>query len=118
MLKITFPTLGMSGSAAAEVFFGPDPGQAAAGDIIGISASTLSSSLYMNIKKRGLFAYTMQGQLLWSVGPVINRFGYRQGCRKSPTDCYFSSTPVIDHCEARIYVLSLYSMNFLPKVTE
>ncbi|KAK4802027.1 hypothetical protein SAY86_000230 [Trapa natans] len=118
VLKITFPTLGSSRrSAAAEVLFGPDWGAAASdgGAIIGISTSALSSSLYMNIKKRGLFAYTMQGQLLWSLGPVLNRHGYRLGCRKSPTGCYFSSTPVIDHCEATIYVANtegeLYSVS-------
>ncbi|XP_031391140.1 protein GAMETE EXPRESSED 3 [Punica granatum] len=104
VLKITFPTLGTPGSGAAEVFFGPDPGQGTPGEIVGISVSTLSSSLYMNIKRRGLFAYTMQGQLLWSVGPVLNRFGYRQGCRKSPAECYYSSAPVIDQCEASIYI--------------
>ena len=90
---------------AVEVFFGPGLGEEG-GEIIGIAVSTLSSSVFINIKKRGLFAYRLQGNLLWSSGPVLYQSGYRQGCRKSVKDCYFASTPVIDQCEESIYVRS------------
>jgi len=88
----------------AEVFFGPGPGQPAEAEIIGLSVSTSGSTVYINVKNRGLFAYHSQGHLLWSVGPVLYQFGYRQGCRKNITDCYFNSAPLLDRCEASIYV--------------
>ncbi|TKY50057.1 GAMETE EXPRESSED 3 [Spatholobus suberectus] len=88
----------------AEVFFGPGPGQPAEAEIIGFSVSTLGSTVYINVKNRGLFAYQSHGSLLWSVGPVLYQFGYRQGCRKNLTDCYFASVPVLDQCEASIYI--------------
>ncbi|KAJ1412796.1 WD40/YVTN repeat-like-containing domain superfamily [Sesbania bispinosa] len=89
---------------AAEVFFGPEPGQQAEAEIIGLSVSTLSSTVFINIKNQGLFAYRSHGRLLWSVGPMLYQFGYRQGCRKNLTDCYFASVPVLDQCEASIYI--------------
>lgn len=89
---------------AVEVFFGPEPGQQAESEIIGLSVNTLSSTVFINLKNRGLFAYLSSGRLLWSVGPVLYQFGYRQGCRKNLTDCYFASVPVLDQCEASIYV--------------
>lgn len=89
----------------AEVFFGPGPGKPAEAEIIGFSVSTLGSTVYINVKNRGLFAYQSHGRrLLWSVGPVLYQFGYRQGCKKNLTDCYFDSAPVLDQCEASIYV--------------
>ncbi|GMN57027.1 hypothetical protein TIFTF001_026139 [Ficus carica] len=91
------------------------PDKEGRGEIIGISVSTLSSSVFVNIEGRGLFAYTTRGQLLWSAGPVLNQFGYRQGCRKNETDCYFNSVPVLDQCEASIYISNtdgeLYSLS-------
>ncbi|XP_010262471.1 PREDICTED: protein GAMETE EXPRESSED 3 isoform X2 [Nelumbo nucifera] len=90
-------------------------------EIVGLSISMLSSSIFINIKNRGLFAYLLHGQLLWSAGPVLYRFGYRQGCKRSVTDCYFTSGPVIDQCEASIYIsnsegeiysLSLFNPHF------
>ncbi|KAL5547388.1 hypothetical protein UlMin_007075 [Ulmus minor] len=64
---------------------------------------------------RGLFAFSVHGQLIWSAGPVLNQFGYPQGCRKNATDCYFTSVPVIDQCKASIYISStegeLYSLS-------
>lgn len=85
-----------------EVFFGQED----AGEIIGLAVSTLSSSVFINFRNQGLFAYLIggQGQLLWSIGPMISQFGYRLGCRKDVTDCYFNSVPVIDQCEGSIYV--------------
>ncbi|KAF5737851.1 hypothetical protein HS088_TW13G00742 [Tripterygium wilfordii] len=110
VLKISFSDTATS-PATADVFFGHE----AAGEIIGISVSTLSSTVFISIKNRGLFAYTMRGDLLWSVGPVLSQFGYRQGCRKGITDCYFNSAPVIDQCEASIYISNsageLYSLS-------
>ena len=77
VLKINSFNIGSS-KPAAEVFFDPVPGQEELIEIIGLSVSTLSSSVFINIKNRGLFAYTTRGQLLWSVGPVSYRFGYQQ----------------------------------------
>ncbi|XP_030952720.1 protein GAMETE EXPRESSED 3-like [Quercus lobata] len=114
VLEINSFNIGSS-KPAAEVFFGPVPGQEELIEIIGLSVSTLSSSVFINIKNRGLFAYTTRGQLLWSVGPVIYRSGYQLGCRKNVTDCYFTSVPVIDQCEASIYISNtegeLYSLS-------
>ncbi|XP_024022300.1 protein GAMETE EXPRESSED 3 [Morus notabilis] len=115
ILKINLLNNGTS-EPALEVFlsFQP-PDKEGKGEVIGISVSTLSSSIFVNIKGQGLFAYTMHGQLLWSAGPVLNQFGYRQGCRKNETDCHFISVPVIDQCEATIYIPNtegeLYSLS-------
>lgn len=102
VLRINPLNIGTS-EPAVEVFFGPKPGEEG-GVIIGIAVSTLSSSVFINVKNRGLFAYRLQGQLLWSTGPVLYQLGYRQGCRKNVKDCSFSSIPVIDQCEASLYV--------------
>ncbi|CAL0318782.1 unnamed protein product [Lupinus luteus] len=88
----------------AEIFFGPGHGEHAEVAIIGVSVSTLSSTVFVNIKNRGLFAYRYDGTLRWSVGPVLYQHGYRQGCKKNLTDCYFASVPMLDQCEASIYI--------------
>ncbi|XP_057737746.1 protein GAMETE EXPRESSED 3 isoform X1 [Arachis stenosperma] len=88
----------------AELFFGPGPGQQVETEIIGLSVSTLTSTVFINIKNRGLFAYKSHGRLLWSIGPVLYKFGYHQGCRKNITDCSFASVPVLDQCEGSIYI--------------
>ncbi|XP_047162842.1 protein GAMETE EXPRESSED 3 [Vigna umbellata] len=103
ILVIKYGSIGGS-EPEAEVFFGPRPGQPAEAEIIGLSVSTSGSTVYINVKNRGLFAYHSHGSLLWSVGPVLYQFGYRQGCRKNITDCYFDSPPVLDQCEASIYI--------------
>ncbi|KAL2335303.1 hypothetical protein Fmac_016516 [Flemingia macrophylla] len=103
ILVIKYGSIGTS-EPEAEVFFGPGPGKPADAEIIGLSVSTLGSNVYINVKNRGLFAYQSHGHLLWSVGPVLYKFGYRQGCRKNLTDCYFASVPVLDQCEASIYI--------------
>ena len=119
-MKINFSNVSSS-PPAVEVFFGPEKGQAGAGDIIGLAASTLSSSVFINIKNRGLFAYKMNGMLHWSAGTVLSQYGYSLGCRKGVKDCSFSSTPVVDRCEASLYVsfsaLFFLHNNFLVKVT-
>ncbi|KAG4963331.1 hypothetical protein JHK82_040005 [Glycine max] len=96
ILVISYGNIGTS-EPEAEVFFGPGPGHVAEAEIIGLSVSTLGSTIYINVKNRGLFAYQSRGHLLWSVEPVLYQFGYRQGCRKNLTNCYFASVPLLDH---------------------
>lgn len=104
VLKINPLNIGGSESAV-EVFFGPkQPGAETPGEIVGVAVSISSSRVLIAVKKRGLFAYRLHGKLVWSAGPVLYQHGFRLGCRKSLADCYFSSAPVIDHCEASIYV--------------
>ncbi|KAL3833434.1 hypothetical protein ACJIZ3_008170 [Penstemon smallii] len=107
VLKIHPLKIGTS-DPAVEVFFGP-------GEIIGLSVSISSSCVLISVQNRGLFAYRLHGQLIWSAGPVLYQHGYRQGCRKNITDCYFTSVPVIDHCESSIYISNnlgeLYSLS-------
>ncbi|XP_050379951.1 protein GAMETE EXPRESSED 3 [Argentina anserina] len=100
---------------SAEVLLSTEPTKEGDGEIVGLAVSTVSSSVYVNIRRRGLFAYTSRGQLLWSAGPVIDQHGYQQGCRKNIADCYFNSVPVIDQCEASLYISNtageLYSLS-------
>ena len=103
VLKINPSNIGTSASAI-ETIIGEGSSSGGSDEIIGISISIWSSSLFITIKNHGLFAYTLSGQLLWSVGPVLYRSGYRQGCKKNITDCYFTSAPVIDQCEGSVYV--------------
>ncbi|MBA0599747.1 hypothetical protein Gorai_005953, partial [Gossypium raimondii] len=117
VLQINIMKIGTS-EPAVQVLFDPGPGQRG-DEIVGIAVSTLCSSVIINVKNRGLFAYLIRGQLLWSVGPVIDQYGYRQGCWKNVSDCYFASAPVIDQCEASIsntegelYSLSIRSPQF------
>lgn len=99
--------------SATQVFFGGEPGKEGAGEIIGLAVSTLSSAVFINVKNRGLFAFMTHGEVLWSAGPVQRQSDYHQGCRKSVTDCYFTSDPVIDQCEANVYVRSFHPYSFL-----
>ncbi|GAB2299906.1 hypothetical protein Dimus_033955 [Dionaea muscipula] len=114
VLRINSLNIGTQ-SPVVEVFLAPEPGADGPGEIIGLSASMLTSSVYINIKHRGLFSYTLRGQLAWSAGPVLDRFGYVQGCKENVTGCYFTSVPVIDQCEASIYISNnegqLYSLS-------
>uniref|UniRef100_A0A7N1A7R5 Protein GAMETE EXPRESSED 3 n=1 Tax=Kalanchoe fedtschenkoi TaxID=63787 RepID=A0A7N1A7R5_KALFE len=84
----------------AQVFFGHDGSV----EIIGLTVSVPSFSIFINLKNRGLFSYTLQGHMIWSAGPVLFRSGYRQGCKKNVSDCFFTSVPVVDHCEACLYI--------------
>ncbi|KAL2522892.1 Protein GAMETE EXPRESSED 3 [Forsythia ovata] len=110
LLKVN-PLKIRTSEAAVEVFFGAE----GSGEITGVAVSISSSCVLINVKSRGLFAYRLHGQLLWSAGPVLYQHGYRQGCRKNVTECYFTSIPVIDHCEASIYISNtvgeLYSLS-------
>ncbi|CAB4274614.1 unnamed protein product [Prunus armeniaca] len=114
VIKINLLNNGTS-EPAAEVLLSAEPTKEGQGGIVGLAVSTMSSSVFVNIKNRGLFAYMTRGQLLWSAGPVIDLFGYRQGCRKNSADCFFNSVPVIDECEASIYISNtggeLYSLS-------
>ncbi|KAK9114621.1 hypothetical protein Syun_021418 [Stephania yunnanensis] len=38
------------------------------------------------------------------IGISISVFGYRQGCKKNISNCYFTSSPVVDQCEGNIYI--------------
>ncbi|GAU45592.1 hypothetical protein TSUD_285610, partial [Trifolium subterraneum] len=110
LLKIDYGNIGIS-EPTVEVFFGPAPGQKAEAEIIGLSVSTLSSSVFINIKNRGLFAYLSRGRLLWSLGPTLYQFGYRQGCKKNLTDCHFASVPIANS-EGELYCLSVRGRDF------
>ncbi|KAI3970975.1 hypothetical protein MKX01_024622 [Papaver californicum] len=74
----------------------------------GMAVSVISSLMFIVVENRGLFAYTLRGQRLWSVGPVLYRSGYRLGCKRNITDCYFTSTPVVDQCEGSVYISNTY----------
>lgn len=89
---------------AVELLFGNETTGGTSDEILGLSASMLTSSVYVNIKNKGFFAYSLRGRLRWSALPVLNQFGYSQGCNKNVTDCYFTSSPVFDSCESSVYV--------------
>lgn len=111
VLKVDLLKIGTSESAT-QVFYGTGSGKGGTGAIAGIAVSTSSSSVYINVKGRALFAFMTHGQLLWSAGPVLNQLGYRQGCTKTDVDCYFTSVPVIDQCEGSIYVSTSHPKSF------
>lgn len=100
--------------STSEVFFGPNSSIGGSGEIIGLSISILYSSIFVTVKTRALFAFSLHGELLWSAGPVLYRFGYRQGCKENLRDCYFNSAPVVDQCEGTLYISNtegqLYSL--------
>ncbi|KAF9592369.1 hypothetical protein IFM89_014539 [Coptis chinensis] len=114
VLKIMPANIGTAQSAV-EVFFSNNSIAGGSVEIIGIAVSSLSSCMFINVKNRGLFGYTLRGDVLWLTLPVLYRFGYRQGCKKGDTDCYFTSVPVVDQCEGSIYISNnqgeLYSLS-------
>ncbi|CAL1390760.1 unnamed protein product [Linum trigynum] len=99
VLKINVKHIGTS-VPAEEVFFGQKGG----GEIIGVAVSTMSSTVFINVENRGLFACDMNAKLVWSAGPLLSQSGYRLGCRRGIKDCYFASVPVIDQCEASLFI--------------
>ncbi|XP_074579048.1 protein GAMETE EXPRESSED 3 [Curcuma longa] len=104
VLRINPSNIGRPESTV-DVFFGENSTFRRSGEILGISISCLYASLFVAVRNRGLFALSLRGeQLLWSAGPLLYRFGYRQGCKKNTTDCFFNSAPVVDQCEGTIYV--------------
>lgn len=102
-MRVTPSNIATSESTV-DIFFGPNSTSGGSGEIIGIAISIWYTSLFVTIRNRGLFAILFRGDLLWSAGPLLYRFGYRQGCKKNLTDCYFSSAPVVDQCEGTLYV--------------
>ncbi|XP_044467768.1 protein GAMETE EXPRESSED 3-like [Mangifera indica] len=115
VIKVNFMKMGNSESAT-QVFFGGEPGEEVAGEISGLAVSTFGSTVFINVKNGGLYAFMTSGEVLWSAGPKQFQSDYHQGCRKSVADCYFSSHPVIDECEANVYISNtqgeLYSISF------
>lgn len=103
VLKVTPSNIATSESKV-EIFFGPNSSIGGSGEIVGLAISIWYSSLFLTIKNRGLFAILLRGELMWSAGPLLYRFGYRQGCKTNLADCYFSSAPVVDQCEGTLYV--------------
>ncbi|WZZ22283.1 protein GAMETE EXPRESSED 3 [Brassica rapa] len=107
ILRIDFPRNGTK--SEPETFF--DPGET----ILGFAVSISSSSVYITVKDHGLYAYNMLRQQLWIAEPKTERFGYRLGCQKDYENCKFDSGPVIDSCEASIYISNnegeLYSLS-------
>ena len=86
------------------LFWGNASTQETSKEVLGLSTSMSTSSVYINIKNEGLFAYSNRGKLRWNALPVLNQFGYSQGCQKNVTNCYFTSSPIIDSCENSVYV--------------
>ncbi|XP_073007687.1 protein GAMETE EXPRESSED 3 [Typha latifolia] len=113
VLKIT-PSRISSTESPLEIFFNHNSSTMVLEDIIGLSISISYSSLFITIRNRGLFSFLLRGELLWSAGPMLYRFGYRQGCKANISDCYFNSAPVIDQCEGTLYISNtagqLYSL--------
>ncbi|MQL82828.1 hypothetical protein Taro_015304 [Colocasia esculenta] len=87
-----------------EIFYGPNSTIGGSGEIIGLSISISLSALFITVKDRGVFAFRLRGDPMWSAGPVLHRFGYPQGCKNNLTDCHFNSAPVVDQCEGTLYI--------------
>lgn len=103
VLRVKPSNIGTS-EQVIDTFYGPNPAIGVSDEIIGISISISSSVIFITVKNRGLFAFMLRGTLLWSAGPVLNRFGYLQGCKDLKEDCYFNSAPIVDQCEGSVYV--------------
>ncbi|MCL7023803.1 hypothetical protein MKW94_004761 [Papaver nudicaule] len=107
ILKINPPNA-RNPESTFEVFFGDTLTTEGSNKISGMAVSVISSLVFITVENRGLFAYTLRGQRLWSAGPVLYRSGYRIGCKRNITDCYFTSAPVVDQCEASVYISNTY----------
>lgn len=105
VLRITPSKIGTA-KPPLEIFYSHNSTRLVSEEIIGLSISASYASLFITIRNRGLFAFLLRGELLWSAGPTIYRFGYLQGCKKNTSDCYFNSGPVVDRCEGTLYVRS------------
>lgn len=90
--------------ASSEVFFSYNATPGRSEEIIGLSVSGSYSSLFLTIRNRGLFVLSLQGDLQWSLGPVLDWYGYRLGCKGNISGCYFDSPPVLDHYGGALYV--------------
>ncbi|KAI3918846.1 hypothetical protein MKW98_017294 [Papaver atlanticum] len=101
ILKINPPTV-RNPESTFEIFFGKMVTTEGSNKIAGMAVNVISSLMFITVENRGLFAYTLRGQRLWSAGPVLYRSGYRVGCKRNVTVCHFTSAPVVDQCEGSI----------------
>ncbi|KAL6615542.1 hypothetical protein ACP70R_037812 [Stipagrostis hirtigluma subsp. patula] len=120
VLKVTPRNVRTSEPALSEVFFSYNAAPGRSEEIVGFSVSGAYSSLFLTIRNRGLFVLSLRtGEMQWSLGPVMNRFGYRLGCKRNISGCYFDSAPIVDHCEGVLYVSNtegqLYSLYILSR---
>lgn len=106
VIKVT-PRNVHTSKPASEVFFSHNATSSGRSEeIIGLAVSGSYSSLFLTIRNRGLFAFSLRGELQWSAGPALDFFGYRLGCKRNVSGCYFDSAPVVDQCEGVLYVRS------------
>ncbi|XP_039848134.1 protein GAMETE EXPRESSED 3-like isoform X2 [Panicum virgatum] len=115
VIKVTPPNA-RTAKPASEVFFSYNATPGRSEEIVGLSVTGSYSSLFLTIKNLGLFVFSLEGDLQWSLGPVLDWFGYRLGCKGNISVCYFDSAPVLDHSAGALYILNteglLYSFNF------
>ncbi|RLN25346.1 protein GAMETE EXPRESSED 3 [Panicum miliaceum] len=115
VIKVTPPNV-RAAKPASEVFFSYNATPGRSEEIVGLSVTGSYSSLFLTIRNLGLFEFSLEGELQWSLGPVLDWFGYRIGCKGNISGCYFDSAPVLDHSAGALYILNtegqLYSFNF------
>lgn len=113
VIKVT-PRNVHTAEPALEVFFSHNTTSGRSEEIIGVAISGSYSSLFLTIRNRGLFAFSLRGELQWSIGPALNLFDYCLGCKRNVSGCYFDSAPVLDQCEGALYISNtegqLYSL--------
>ncbi|CAO2165466.1 unnamed protein product [Urochloa humidicola] len=112
VIKVT-PRNAHTAMPASEVFFSYNATPGRSEEIIGLAVSGSYASLFLTIRNRGLFVFSLQGQFQWSLGPVLDWFGHRLGCDGNVSACYFDA-PVLDHLGGTLYILNtegkLYSL--------
>jgi hypothetical protein len=104
VMKVTPPNAHTAKKPASEVFFSYNATPGRSEEIIGMSVSGSYSSVFLTIRNRGLFVFSLQGELQWSLGPVLDWFGHRLGCEGNVSNCYFNSAPILDHSGGTLYV--------------
>ncbi|CAL4962741.1 unnamed protein product [Urochloa decumbens] len=112
VIKVT-PRNAHTATPASEVFFSYNATPGRSEEIVGLAVSGSYASFFVTIRNRGLFVFSLQGELQWSLGPVLDWFGHRLGCEGNVSACYFDA-PVLDRLEGALYVLNtegkLYSL--------
>ncbi|CAO2203951.1 unnamed protein product [Urochloa humidicola] len=112
VIKVT-PRNAHTATPASEVFFSYNATPGRSEEIIDLSVSGSYASLFLTIRNRGLFVFSLQGELQWSLGPVLDWFGHRLGCEGNVSACYFDA-PVLDRLGGALYILNtegkLYSL--------
>ncbi|PVH38408.1 hypothetical protein PAHAL_5G252300 [Panicum hallii] len=115
VIKVTPPNV-RTAKPASEVFFSYNATPGRSEEIVGLSVTGSYSSLFLTIRNLGLFEFSLEGELQWSLGPVLDWFGYRLGCKGNISGCYFDSAPVLDHRAGALYIFNtegqIYSFNF------